>query len=132
MIIILVIVMVVQAKKPTKQMMDIGTEIKKGEFTLTICQPFIKRKGICEPDVPDLKYCAPMVEKICTPSVIFGKIPGLCGIVCEVQCMVVDVGEIVREEMTKYSEKNMAQYTSIRKEIDAKTDAILKEVKARR
>lgn len=127
-----VIMMVDRTTKPTKKKIDLGTEIRKGEFTLKVCEPFIARKKICLPDIDEIRPCEPLFEKICIPSVIFGDMPGHCGIVCEVQCMIVDIGKVVREEMLKYAEKNMAQYTSLKKEIDVKTDAILKEVRARK
>jgi len=127
-----VIMMVDRTTKPTMKGIDIATKLKKGDFTVRICEPFIRREKICEPDFRDLRPCEPFIEKICVPSVIFDDMPGQCGIVCQVQCMVVDIGRVVREEMLKYAEKNMEQYTSLKKEIDVKTDAILKEVRARK
>lgn len=117
---------------------DWADQVAKGNYTIEFCPPVKERirQNICPPHlVEEWRICDPIVEMIretiCTPSIVI--CPVGCGIECRVDCMIVDksvIETVVREEMTKLSEKNMAQYADLKKEIDVQTDAILKQVKA--
>jgi hypothetical protein len=133
--------MVDKVSKPKIKRIDWADQVAKGNYTVKLCYPVeeVIRRDICPPDFEeDYKICRPFVDKIvnqiCVPTIVMDKIPGICGIQCRIDCSVLDISSIfdniIQEEMKKYYAKNMAQYAEIKKNIDLKANAIIKEVRS--